>query len=266
MKQKLLSLVFVLTCLIGMSYAQNRQVSGRVTSAADGTAIAGVSVSVVGTTTATQTDGSGNYSISVSNGAALSFSFVGYQTQRVNVGNQSVINVQLASDSETLEEVVVVGYGTTTQETFTGSAKKVSAENIERKNASNITQALTGEVAGLSVVNASGQPGTAATIRIRGFGSVNGNRSPLYVVDGGPFGGELTSINNADIESTTVLKDAAATAIYGSRGANGVILINTKNGKGKQSFVEADVNFGTNMDLLPRYSVIKSPEEYVELT
>src|SRR5690606_1125172 len=121
MKQILLSLVFELTCLIVMSDAQNCQLCGRVTSTADLTAMAGVSVSVVGTITATQTDCSGNYSISVSNGAALSFSFVGYQTQRVNVGNQSVINVQIASDSETLEEVVVVGYGTTTQETFTGS-------------------------------------------------------------------------------------------------------------------------------------------------
>lgn len=266
MKQKLLGLIFVLTCFIGMSYAQNRQVSGRVTSAGDGRAIAGVSVSVVGTTTATQTDGDGNYSITVPNGSVLNFSFIGYASQRVTVGNQSVINVQLASDVETLDEVVVVGYGTTTQETFTGSAKKVSAENIERKSASNITQALSGEVAGLSVVNGTGQPGTAATIRIRGFGSVNGNRSPLYVVDGVPFGGELTSINNADIESTTVLKDAAATAIYGSRGANGVILINTKNGKGKESFVEADVNYGTNMALLPRYDVIRSPEEYVALS
>src|SRR5690606_17070071 len=97
----------------------------------------------------------------------------------------------------------------------------------------------------------------------RGFGSVNGNRAPLYVLDGVPFNGDLTSINNADIESTTILKDAAATAIYGSRGANGVILINTKKGKGKRSFVEADVNLGTNMDLLPRYDVVRSPEEFI---
>src|SRR5690606_34615361 len=113
MKQKLLSLVFVLTCLIGMSYAQNRQVSGRVTSATDGSAIAGVSVSVVGTTTATQTDGSGNYSISVANGSVLNFSFIGYTSQRVTVGNQSVINVQLVSDSEALDEVVVTALGIT---------------------------------------------------------------------------------------------------------------------------------------------------------
>src|SRR5690606_30923123 len=153
----------------------------------------------------------------------------------------------------------------TTQEAFTGSAKRVDAENIERKNVSNISQALTGEVAGVSIVNASGQPGTAATVRIRGFGSVNGNRSPLYVVDGVPFNGNLTSISNSDIESATVLKDAAATAIYGSRGANGVILINTKSGKGQQPFIEADVNYGSNMALLPRYDVINSPEEYIGL-
>src|SRR5690606_1481059 len=118
---------------------------------------------------------------------------------------------------------------------------------------------------GLQVTTASGQPGTAATIRVRGYGSVNGNRDPLYVVDGVPFSGNLTSINNADIASVTVLKDAAATAIYGSRGANGVIIVTTKTGRGKESFIEADVNYGVNMSLLPRYDVVSITEEYVAL-
>lgn len=266
MKQKLLSMLFVLTCLVGQSFAQSRQVSGRVTSAGDGTPIAGVSVAVVGTSNATQTDGSGNYSIQVSgNDAILAFSYVGYSTQRVDVGSRFIVDVQLIEGETELDEVVIVGYGTTTRESFTGTAKRVDGENTDRKAASNITQALAGEVAGVNVVNTTGQPGTAATIRIRGFGSVNGNRDPLYVLDGVPFNGDLTSINNADIESTTVLKDAAATAIYGSRGANGVIIINTKKGRGKNSFVEADVNFGVNMALSPRYDVIRSPEEYIAL-
>ncbi len=264
MKRKLLSSFFVLACLVGTAFAQNRQVTGKVTSP-DGSPITGASVSVVGSTTATQTDAAGNFVITVPAGATLNVSYIGYEAKRISVGNQSLLNLQLISEENALDEVVVVGYGTTTKESFTGSAKKVSAENIERKSASNISQALAGEVAGVSVVNTTGQPGTAATIRIRGFGSVNGNRAPLYVLDGVPFNGELTAINNADIESTTVLKDAAATAIYGSRGANGVILINTKKGKGKNSFVEADVNFGTNMPLLSRYDVINSPEQYIGL-
>ena len=264
MKRKLLSSFFVLACLVGTAFAQNRQVTGKVTSP-DGSPITGASVSVVGSTTATQTDAAGNFVITVPAGATLNVSYIGYEAKRITVGNQSLLNLQLVSEENALDEVVVVGYGTTTKESFTGSAKKVSAENIERKSASNISQALAGEVAGVSVVNTTGQPGTAATIRIRGFGSVNGNRAPLYVLDGVPFNGELTAINNADIESTTVLKDAAATAIYGSRGANGVILINTKKGKGKNSFVEADVNFGTNMPLLSRYDVVTSPEQYIAL-
>ncbi len=129
-----------------------------------------------------------------------------------------------------------------------------------------MSQALAGEAAGVRVVNTSGQPGTVATVRIRGIGSVNGNRDPLYVVDGVPFSGSINSINPADIASATVLKDAAATAIYGSRGANGVIVITTKSGKGKKSYIEADANFGTNMSLLPRYQTIKSPEQYIGLS
>ncbi len=266
MKQKLLSFIFVMTCLIGVAFAQNRQVSGQVTAADGGTPLSGVSVMIVGTTTSTQTDDSGNYSLTVADNATLAFSYVGYVSQRISVAGKSVVNAALVSEEATLEEVVVVGYGSTTKEAFTGSAKKVDGAKLQQKNVSNISQAIAGEVAGLQVVNTTGQPGSSATIRIRGFGSVNGNRDPLYVVDGVPFSGNITSINNADIENVTVLKDAAATAIYGSRGANGVILITTKTGRGQQSFVEADANFGSNMSLLPRYDVIKSPEEYIGLS
>lgn len=264
MKQKLLSTMFAVACIASVSYAQERQVSGKVTSA-DGTPISGVSIAVVGTTKATQTDASGSFTLTVNPGATIEASSIGYTAQRILVGNSSVLTIVLASEDTELEEVVVVGYGSTTKEAFTGSAKRIDAANIEKKNVSNISQALTGEVAGLQVTTASGQPGTAATIRVRGYGSVNGNRDPLYVVDGVPFSGNLTSINNADIASVTVLKDAAATAIYGSRGANGVIIVTTKTGRGKESFIEADVNYGVNMSLLPRYDVVSTPEEYVAL-
>lgn len=267
MKHKLLSLIFALTCFIGAAFAQDRQVSGKVTSATDGAPLSGVSVALVGTGVAAQSDANGDYTITVEgSNAVLNFSFVGFTSTRVQVGTQTSINVQLVEDEMSLDEVVVVGYGSTTKEAFTGSAKKVDGAKLQQKNVSNISQAIAGEVAGLQVVNTSGQPGSSSTIRIRGFGSVNGNRDPLYVVDGVPFSGSISSINNADIENVTVLKDAAATAIYGSRGANGVIVVTTKTGRGATSYVEADANFGTNMSLIPRYDVIKSPEEYIGLS
>ncbi|MGV3539541.1 MAG: TonB-dependent receptor plug domain-containing protein, partial [Rufibacter sp.] len=223
MKKALLFSFVLLLTLVGQAWAQTRTVTGRVTDTQTGEGMPGVTVQLKGTSTASPTDVNGAYSISVpSSGGTLVFSFIGYTNQEVAIGSQSTVNVQLALDSESLQEVVVVGYGTTTQQAFTGSAKVVSGEALERKNVSNVSQALAGEVSGVRVINTSGQPGTVATIRIRGLGSVNGNRDPLYVVDGVPFSGGLNSINPSDIESTTVLKDAAATSIYGSRGANGV--------------------------------------------
>ncbi len=148
---------------------------------------------------------------------------------------------------------------------LTGSAKKVKAEIIESKATSDVSKALQGEVAGVQVVNGSGQPGKTAKIRIRGIGSVNGNRDPLYVVDGVPYEGDVAAINQSDIETYTVLKDASATAIYGSRGANGVIVITTKKGKAGNSIIEVNSRTGFNMELLPRYDVITSPEEFMEV-
>ncbi len=267
MKKLLLVSLCFLTLFLTQAFAQNRTITGTVTAKDDGLPIPGVTVKIKGTTnTGVSTDANGKFSISAPTSATLQFSFVAFVTQEVTVGNNSVINVSLAADNQLLNEVVVVGYGETTRQAFTGSAKQVSGEQLERKRVSNVTQALAGEVSGVRVINTSGQPGTEATIRIRGFGSVNGNRDPLIVVDGVVFTGSLNSINPNDIESTTVLKDAAATAIYGSRGANGVVLVNTITGKGKSSFIEADVNFGVNKQLLPRYDVITSPEQYVGLT
>ena len=249
------------------SRAQDRTVTGVVTSAEDGAPLPGVNVVIKGTTEGTSTDVDGRYTLNVASAeSVLVFSFIGLQSQEVTVGNRTSVDVQMQVDMTQLSEVVVVGYSTTTQQAFTGTAKVVDSESLSRKNVSNVSRALAGEVAGLQVINNSGQPGSEAVIRIRGFGSVNGNRNPLYVVDGVPFSGSINSINPSDIESTTVLKDAAATAIYGSRGANGVILINTRNGKGKDSFVEVDGQFGTNMSLLPRYDVLTSPEEYIGLS
>ncbi|MDB4293439.1 SusC/RagA family TonB-linked outer membrane protein, partial [Maribacter sp.] len=244
----------------------------------DNLPLPGVSIVIVGTTTGTQTDFDGNYAINVAEGEVLRFSYIGQKTVNETVGASSTIDVQMETDAQALEEVVVVGYGTSTKQAFSGTAKTVKAEDIELKNYSNVTQALAGESAGVTVINTTGQPGSTSTVRIRGFGSVNGNRDPLYVVDGVPLTttfvdadgdsqntNSLNAINPSDIKSTTILKDATATAIYGSRGANGVILITTKSGSAAENYIEVDVRTGINLLLLPRYDLIESPEESIGL-
>ena len=163
------------------------------------------------------------------------------------------------------EVIVTTGYTTLRNKSFTGSAKIVTAENIATKNVTNITQALAGEAAGIQVVNSTGQPGSASTIQIRGIGSVNGNTSPLIVLDGIAFNGSINSINPQDIETTTVLKDASATAIYGSRGANGVIVITTRKGSAERSNVSVQVRTGKNMQFIPMYPTLDNPEDFISV-
>jgi len=263
-----ISLLLVFLGFIGLQvvFAQTRQITGTVTSGDDGTSVPGVSVVVKGSTLGTITDMNGKFSLKIPQAAkVLVFSFVGMKTVEKDITGLT-LNVVMAQDYLGVDEVVVVGYGTTTKQSFVGSVTQIKAENIQVKSVSNISQSLAGEAAGVRVINTSGQPGSNATIRIRGFGSVNGNRDPLYVLDGVPYDGSLNAINPNDIESTTILKDATATAIYGSRGANGVILLTTKKGKSGASVIEADVKTGVNVSTLPRYSTIKSPEQYISLS
>ncbi|WP_166382646.1 SusC/RagA family TonB-linked outer membrane protein [Polaribacter sp. 11A2H] len=271
-------LTLLLALIVQVSFAQDKTVSGTVTE--NSGPLPGVSISVKGTNKGTETDFDGKFSVQVKKGDVLVFRYLGFNTVQKTVGASNVVNVKLSVDEDNiLDEVVVVGYGTTTKQAFTGSIKEVKAEVLEAKNFSNVSQALAGEIAGVNVINTSGQPGTVAQIRVRGFGSVNGNRDPLYVIDGVPMttssfdsngnrfdNGSLNSINPSDIATTTVLKDAAATAIYGARGANGVILITTKTGKRGASSIEVDVKTGVNLQLLPRYDVIDSANEYTELS
>ena len=257
-------LTLLLALVVQISFAQNQNVSGTV-SDENGLPLPGATVIVEGTTTGVSTDFDGNYSIQANQGDVLLFSYVGYSTQSQAVGASNTINVSMELDNS-LEEVVVVGYNSTSKEAFTGTATKIETENIEAKAMGNVSQALRGEVAGVNVVTGSGAPGSDATIRIRGFGSVNGNRSPLYIVDGAPYASDISAINPADIASLTVLKDAAATSIYGSRGANGVIVITTKRGKVGKSEITVDVRTSINTLFLPNYDVIESPEEYIELS
>lgn len=256
----ILTLLTVLS--IQFSFAQEKTISGIVTD--NSGPLPGVNVVIKGTTKGVQTDFDGKYSIRANTGDVLVFSFIGLKESSAKVGASSAINMTMQS-GVSLDEVVVVGYSSTTDKAFTGTFKQIKAEVLERKNVTNITQALAGEVAGVRVVNTSGQPGSNATVKIRGIGSVNANSDPLYVVDGVPYLGNLSSINFSDIESTTVLKDASATAIYGSRGANGVILITTKKGRAGGSYIQVETKLGNNVALLPRYKTIKSADEYIAL-
>jgi TonB-linked SusC/RagA family outer membrane protein len=266
MKNKLHGiLTLLLAFVVQISFAQEKVVTGTV-SDEDGLPLPGVNVIEKGTTNGAQTNFDGEYSLSVDVGDVIVFSYVGFATQEATIGAADVYDVTLGTDAAALDEVVVVGYGTATRQSFAGTATTIDTENLETKNFSNVSQALAGEVAGVNVINTSGQPGTTSTIRIRGFGSVNGNRDPLYVVDGVPFTGSINSINPADIKSTTILKDATATAIYGSRGANGVILLTTKSGSASgEDYIEVDVRTGINDQIIPRYDVIESPENYIGL-
>lgn len=258
----LTSLLFVGVQLV---QAQTVRITGTVTGSEDGMPLPGVSVVVKGATTvgvATNIDG--KYELNApASATTLEFSFIGYETQSVEIAGRSVIDVTLAPSSEQLEEVMVVAYGTAKKESFTGSATAVSEKQISKLQVSNVTKALEGAVPGIQVSSSSGQPGSSATIRIRGIGSINASSDPLYVVDGMPYDGSISAINAADIESMTVLKDAASTALYGSRAANGVIIITTKKGSDLKSTVKVEARYGVNSRGVSEYDIMKSPEDYV---
>ncbi|QBZ96618.1 SusC/RagA family TonB-linked outer membrane protein [Flavobacterium sangjuense] len=257
--------IFTLLLALSMqfSFAQEKTVTGVVS---DKTGpLPGANVVVKGTKNSTQTDFDGKFTIKAKAGDVLEVSFTGYSTKSISVGASNTYNASLDEASTALSEVIVVGYGKTTKEAYTGTATKIKTENLEAKTVSNVSQSLRGEVAGVSVITGSGAPGADATIRIRGFGSINGNRAPLYVVDGAPYSSDISAINPEDIANITVLKDAAATSIYGSRGANGVILITTKQGKAGKSVISVDVKTSVNSFSLPNYDVLTSPEEYIGL-
>lgn len=248
MKKRLLFAAWLLWCgLVSTTWARQSTVSGRVTDASDGSPLSGVTVTVQGTTSAVATDNSGNYTISVPNSdATLVFQLIGYGTQQIAIGNRNNIDISLQSASSALDEVMVVAYGTATRSSFTGSAATISGDDLKDASTVSFENAMLGKMPGVQITNSSGQAGAAPSIRIRGIGSMNASNEPLYVIDGVPVvsgsGGQLgdylytssnilNSLNPADIESVTVLKDAAASSLYGSRAANGVIVINTKKGK-----------------------------------
>ena len=199
--------------------AQDVTVTGKVVDSSTGEPVPFASIQLKGTLTGGSTDADGNYSILVHDDAVLIFSSIGYQTQEVEVAGRAAINVNLAPDSEMLDETIVVAFGTTTKEAFTGSATVLKTDDLIKTQSSNVSDALVGKVAGVQFAAASGRPGADQTMYIRGYGSINAEKDPLWIVDGVPYEGDINNINTADIESISVLKDAASNALYGARGA-----------------------------------------------
>lgn len=239
-------LIITLFSLITLtSHAQSRVVEGTVISSDEQTGMPGVNVVIKGTSNGTATDIDGKYRIEVPNDqAVLQFSFLGYKTTEEVVGSRSQIDITLPVDTETLDEVIVVGYGVVRKSDLTGAVSSVKSDDIVKIPSQNPVQALMGKVAGLQVTNTSGAPGSSPVVRIRGVGTFN-NSSPIYVVDGVILD-DINFLNSGDIQSVEVLKDASATAIYGSRGANGVILVTTKLGKGAEG---SSITFSVDLSM-----------------
>jgi TonB-dependent starch-binding outer membrane protein SusC len=273
--RKILLFTGALLLLFLQSYAQEKVVTGKVTSAEDGTAAPGVSVIVKGTTVGTSTDNDGNYTLSLPTGSnTLIFSFIGFKATEIEVGTRTIVDVQLNPDVTQLSEVVVVGYGTQIKEDLTGNIARVKAEDIQNIPVPTFEQAIQGRAAGVFVESGNGKIGQGMKVRIRGASSVSAGNQPLYVVDGIPITSQsqssataatnpLTDLNPADIESVDILKDASAAAIYGSRAANGVVLITTKRGKsGKTNF---NVNYQTGTSKETGRREFLNTKEYLEL-
>jgi TonB-linked SusC/RagA family outer membrane protein len=270
MKITLVKSLLVLGTFLCFGLSQAQEVSGTVSDASG--PLPGASVLEKGTTNGTQTDFDGNYTLDTQDGAVLIVSYIGYKTQEVAINGRSTINFTLEEDAEALEEVVIIGYGTTTVKDATGAVSAVTSEEFNNGVISSPEQLIQGKTAGVNIAQTSGEPGAGVNIRIRGSSSVRSNNTPLFVVDGVPLGTESSSagganvgfgatsiknplnfLNPADIESMSVLKDASATAIYGSRGANGVVIITTKNGKGSQ---------GGTFDFSSTLSISSPAKEY----
>lgn len=241
--------------------AQARNITGKVTDET-GDPMAGVAVMVKGTSTGIATDIDGNYSIKASKGAVLEFSYIGYMTQSITIGERSVINVTMKEDVKALDEVVVVAYGTQKKSSITGAITQVNSEALAKRPVSSVTAALEGNTPGISVSGNYGAAGSSPTITIRGVGTVTGTNSPLYVIDGVPFDGNITDLNPEDVESMSVLKDAASAALYGNRAANGVILITTKKAKAEKISITFKTNQGWYQRGIPEYDVL-GPDQWM---
>jgi TonB-dependent starch-binding outer membrane protein SusC len=279
MKKNLRLTIFSLLIITSIGVmAQERTVSGKVTSAEDGSTLPGVNVVLKGTSVGVVTDVSGEYRIAVpTSGATLVFSFIGMTTTEVEVGSRAVIDVQIATDVTQLSEVIVTGYGSTLKKEFSGSSATISADAISKLPSLSVNQALQGQASGVFVTANSGAPGGGISVRVRGQSTISGSSEPLYVIDGVPviagnlsqdgFGGQSTNalagLNPQDIQSMEVLKDASTTAIYGTRGANGVVLITTKRGQSGKSTI--NLNYATGFANATNTVDVVSAREWVDI-
>jgi len=266
MKNKLQITIMLLCCMAFVSNAQDRTISGKVYSLEDGIPIPGVNVVVKGTIIGTISDIEGNYSIEVpSDESILVFSHIGMIRREIIVGTQSVIDLQMEYDLQQLSEIVVVAYGTQTKQALTGAIGVVDESMIKNQQIVSVGRALQGTTPGVNVITGTGQPGENPTIRIRGISSINASAEPLIVLDGVVFNGNLNSISPDEIESINVLKDASASALYGSRAANGVLLITTKSGsRTGESKIDITASFGISNRAIPEYEFLNA-DEYMKL-
>ncbi|MEN2400404.1 SusC/RagA family TonB-linked outer membrane protein [Flavobacterium sp. MC2016-06] len=261
MKQKIRGLLVVFLAFTSqLFFAQEKIITGVVTDAFG--PIPSVNIVVKGTNNTTQTDFEGRFSVKAKTGDVLTFSYMGMQEMIAAVGASSTINIKMQEDGKVLDEVVVVAFGTQKKQEITGAIAKIDAKMLENTQASNAVQSLTGKVAGVQISANSGQPGDAPQVRFRGIGSISSSNAPLYVVDGIPYNGDINAIATQDIESISFLKDASSNALYGSRGANGVIIVTTKKGRKGQLSITYETKIGVNSRAVPQYDIIESPDAY----
>jgi TonB-linked SusC/RagA family outer membrane protein len=258
------ALLFLLIAAISVvqAYAQTRPITGKVTDAKDGAPLFGVTVKIKNSNTGTTTNAEGKYALNVSGNPVLEFTFVGFATKEVATGGKNSIDIKLGADEKALSEVIVVAYGTTKKGSNTSATTQIDSKKFATRAISNIATALDGAAPGIQTNAGSGQPGDGPSIRIRGFGSVNASSDPLYVVDGVPYSGNLSSLNVSDIESISVLKDASSSSLYGSRAANGVIIITTKRGKNGRNQFQVNAIQGINSRGIPEYDRTNAQEYY----
>lgn len=263
--RRLLLLMLAVFVLCSQLLAQNRTISGRITDA-QGNGVPNASVTVKGTNQGTTTGSDGSFSLTVSEKArTLVVSSVGFQNQELSIGNRTTIETSLVSVDQTLSEVVVtVPYGTVKKTAFTGSEATINAKTLGKQQVTSVTRALEGQIPGLISTNGGGAPGAGASVVVRGFGSLNATSAPLYLVNGVVYDGSISALNMDEIESVTVLKDAAATALMGARAANGIIMITTKTGKKGKPQVTATARHGFMTRGIPEYDRV-GPKEYYEL-
>lgn len=263
MARKIVLSLIAVFVFLAYATAQNRQISGTV-SDANGHPVAGATVIVDGTSLGTTTNTAGEYTLSAPVNGTLVVTFVGFEPQQLPIAGKTRINVTMKEDAQAIDDVIVVAFGTAKKEAFTGSAAVIKSDEIAKVQTSNVATALVGRVAGVQTSSTSGDLGKTPSIRVRGFGSINAGKEPLWIVDGMPYEGDLNNLNTNDIESMTVLKDAASNALYGARGANGVIMVTTKKAKSGDAVVTIDAKWGVNSKALEEYDVITSPAQYYE--